>query len=279
MYQLYRLGIRTKLRSLRKYLPVPPLALSDPDGGLRPFSPLQEWERELFGRLSRKIHPADNMLHFGLGHYFGVGLSAMRSIRPAVAAAGLKPRRVLDFPCGYGRVLRFLVAAYPDAQFTASDLERDGVDFCARVLKARGIYSSENLREVELGEPFDLIWVGSLLTHFDEEKIKEAIRFFRENLTHGGLLVFTSHGSGPVYRMRHKTLDYGLSEADESLLLASYERTGCGFAEYERGSGYGISLTSPEWIRRLMAGANWREVYFMDQAWDNHQDVFGFVKA
>ncbi|MGB8510016.1 MAG: class I SAM-dependent methyltransferase [Pyrinomonadaceae bacterium] len=274
---MHRFGIRTKLKSLKKYLPIPPLALSSPEGGIVPFPALDAGERALLRRVSRKIHPADNMLHFGLGHYFGVGLSASRAIRRAVTAAGLKPQRVLDFPCGYGRVLRFLKAAYPDAQFTASDLERDGVDFCARGLSATGIHSSVNLDEVNLGEPFDLIWVGSLLTHFDEKKIAEAMQFFRKNLRAGGLLVFTAHGSGPVYRMRHKTLGYGLSAEDEARLLDGYEASGYGFAEYEAGSGYGISLTSPAWIRRLMSEARWREVYFEDQAWDNHQDVFGFV--
>ncbi|HST51623.1 MAG TPA: class I SAM-dependent methyltransferase [Pyrinomonadaceae bacterium] len=214
---------------------------------------------------------------FGHAHYFGVGLTAARSVKEAADAVGLVPRRVLDFPCGYGRVLRYLMALYPNAHFVASDIEREAVDFCARGLKAEGVYSSENLSEVRLGEPFDLIWVGSLLTHFDEAKTREAVAFFGDNLAAGGLLVFTSHGEGAARRMRSKTLDYGVGEEGAARLLTSYADGGHGFEAYDFWPGYGISLTSPAWIRGLMSG--WREVYFGDQACDNHHDVFGFVKS
>ena len=39
---------------------------------------------------------------------------------------------ILDFGCGFGRVLRMLKAAYPEARLTAADVKREGVDFCAR---------------------------------------------------------------------------------------------------------------------------------------------------
>ena len=39
--------------------------------------------------------------------------------------------RLLDLPCGHGRVMRYLRAAFPRAEITGCDLLRDGVDHCA----------------------------------------------------------------------------------------------------------------------------------------------------
>ena len=47
---------------------------------------------------------------------------------------------MLDFACGHGRVMRTLKAAFPDALLTACDIDRDGVDFCARTFGAAPVY-------------------------------------------------------------------------------------------------------------------------------------------
>jgi SAM-dependent methyltransferase len=63
-------------------------------------------------------------------HYFYCGRSALGAIRLALAAAGTsKVRSILDLPCGHGRVLRVLKAAFPEAELHACDLDRTGVDF------------------------------------------------------------------------------------------------------------------------------------------------------
>src|SRR4051794_26106944 len=65
-------------------------------------------------------------------HYFGVGRSALECIDISVRAAQTNVsdvKRILDLPCGHGRVLRYLKAAFPEAEITACDIMRDGVDF------------------------------------------------------------------------------------------------------------------------------------------------------
>ena len=62
--------------------------------------------------------------------YFVVGVSALHTIRNAQTLIGAPPpARILDMPCGHGRVLRTLKAAYPTSDLTACDIDRDGVDF------------------------------------------------------------------------------------------------------------------------------------------------------
>src|SRR5207302_10524500 len=103
-------------------------------------------------------------------HYFHFGLPTIRGIEDALRAAGRSGiARVLDFPSGYGRVLRFLVCRFSGACFTACDLDRQAVEFCSRTFGASPLYSKSDFREVEIDGEFDLIWCGSLLTHLDRQ--------------------------------------------------------------------------------------------------------------
>src|SRR5262245_27701876 len=123
--------------------------------------------------------------------YFLWGASALRCIRLAVDAVGKREvGRILDFPCGHGRVLRNLKAAYPAASLTACDIDRDGVDFCASTFGAQGVYSDDNLDTVHLDDGFDLIWVGSLFTHLPDARWPAFLKFLADRLAPEGLLVF-----------------------------------------------------------------------------------------
>src|SRR4029453_405200 len=123
--------------------------------------------------VNRHISPADQMLSGALDreHYFDCGRSALECINKALLIASIPPKRIkriLDLPCGHGRVLRHLKAAFPEAEIAACDLLRDGVDFCSSTFGATAIYSCDEPEAIPLKpESFDLIWVGSLFTHLD----------------------------------------------------------------------------------------------------------------
>lgn len=122
----------------------------------------------------RAISPNDEMFNaWGRDEasYHAVGRAGLDCVLRALDAAG-KPmeevHRVLDLPCGHGRVLRYLRAAFPEAEITACDLLRDGVDYCAATFGAVPVHSHEDPVRIPLERnAFDLIWVGSLLTHLD----------------------------------------------------------------------------------------------------------------
>ena len=41
----------------------------------------------------------------------------------------------------------------------------------------------------------------------------------------------------------------------------------------------GVTLTSPDWLRKCVADAGkFEEIYYQHRGWDEHLDVFGFVK-
>src|SRR4029453_1584213 len=90
------------------------------------------------------ISPLDGMyVAGGEAHYFGVGADALKLVRQAMSLAGKENiSSILDLPCGHGRVLRYLKAAFPQASLTACDLDHGCVDFCVATFGARGVYSA-----------------------------------------------------------------------------------------------------------------------------------------
>ena len=78
--------------------------------------------------------------------------------------------RILDLPCGHGRVLRFLRREWPGAEIVACDIDPDGAEFCCESFGATSIYAAENPQETPLRGRFDVIWSGSLLTHLDKTR-------------------------------------------------------------------------------------------------------------
>ena len=235
-------------------------------------------QRELLGGVETRIAREDFVAHSNAGHYFQAGLSALRCIEDAIGAAGAsRVERVLDFPSGYGRVLRFLVRRFPDAAFTAGDIDRGAVDFCARTFGAASLYSKTDFREIDDPGRFDLIWCGSLMTHIEPPRTVDLLRFFRDALSDHGILVFTTGGNRVAERLREGT-DYDLAEGTAARLVADYARDGVAYADYPRAAGYGIALLSPDWVRGQIGSIGGvRIVCFGQAAWDHHQDVFGVV--
>ena len=268
------------LGALRRFVRAVPLRTSLQKKRLLSDPTLTQTQRELLAKVSSRIYPGDGMYHGDGTHYFKVGLSAIQCIDEALAAANFtEVQRILDFPCGSGRVLRFLAQRFPEAEITACELDHGPVDFCVREFGARPAYSSLNLDEVSLDKKFDLIWCGSLATHLNEHGIVALIKLFRRHLAEGGLMIFTTHGDFVPHRILAREFDYGLAPEQIERIGADYPSTGYGFEDYPDAKDYGVSLTSPDWIRaRVREVGGLREVYFKERGWDNHQDVFGFVK-
>lgn len=272
-------NIRPRLGTARRRLRSLPFRTRSQKDDLLHDTSLTEQQRRLLQQVESRISHNDGMYTGNGAQYFKVGLSAIECIEAALDAAALASvEQVLDLPCGHGRVLRFLVQRFPKAGFTASDLDRKGVDFCVQTFGAEGVYSQLDLSEFSLNHQFDLIWCGSLITHLDETSIQELLAFFTRHLLPRGLLVFTTHGERAIQKMLNRDFDYGIANQDISALIDSYRNSGFGFADYPNVSRYGVSLTRPDWIRAEMRKLDLKEVYFREHGWDDHQDVYGFVR-
>ena len=222
----------------------------------------------------------DEMFSGDTSRYFGVGQSALANIIQAMEVANKSNcQSILDMPCGYGRVLRFLRAKFPAAEITACDLNPGAVDFCVSTFGVKGTYSQKYPDNLRLRDKFDLIWCGSLLTHLDLPLWKVFIDFFSDHLRESGILTFTTHGRLSVKWIFDHQYDYGLDRKDIPNILNCYKSTGFGYLNYPHVAGYGISIASPaKVLAELQCHADLKILSFVEAGWDNHQDVISCIR-
>jgi len=235
-----------------------------------------------FRGVMRDIAPGDGMFIGNEDHYFNVGESALHAVESALHTARRRKstiRRILDLPCGHGRVLRFLRNAFPDAQLTACDLNCDGVEYCARTFGATPVMSRPEPGEIPVHGEFDLIWCGSLLTHLPAEKWAEFLRLFQQRLGHRGILVFSTHGQHCQRELAAGRNPHGISDQQVAELLRGYREQGFGYVDYDAGSTYGFSLAHPACVMaRFIASSGCRLIGYYESGWDGRQDVISLQK-
>lgn len=220
-------------------------------------------------------------------HYMAVGVSAIQCVNLALEAAGSPAvNRILDIPCGHGRVLRHLRARFPDAQIDACDLDADGVEFCARQFNANPILSKPELTDAELPHEYDLIWVGSLLTHVGRPTFQRWMGHLVSRLSPTGVAVFSMHGRYSA--VLNETFPYIARDIWDGVIQPQFEATGYGYADYVQGdvglhgvieADYGISLARPEIIIADAAAVpDSRIVLYSERAWIGHHDIVAIAK-
>lgn len=236
--------------------------------------------------VSEEISPQEDMLEpdadGALSHYFQVGRDAIRVILGALLTSGRDvPARILDMPCGFGRVTRHLGAFFPESEIVACDLYPDRVRFCEQVFGVEGVLSEEELSRLDLGGPFDLIWCGSLLTHLPERLFQDCLQLFIRSLSATGIAVVTLHGRYSVF-VQHNRWEY-MPPGRFAKAERGFAKSGFGYADYEMGKAfdrqrqYGISLTAPSYLTDLLEKEEGiRLLGYSERDWDDHQDVVVF---
>ena len=237
-------------------------------------------EKRLISKVSLRVHREDAMCDGNAFHYLSVGVSAMRCIEEAFRSAGKEflEGSILDFPSGFGRVLRFLRARFPDAEITAAEIDQRALDFCSRTFSVTPYLSKSPFNDLRLPRRFDLIWCGSLFTHIDEHAASDLLQFFHDHLSDRGVCVFTTHGQRCVEWMQSKKVTYALTADAQRELIRGFQSRGYGYADYAGHTGYGISAVSHQRMLDLSGRyGRWKEAVFLEHAWDNHQDVYALA--
>lgn len=229
--------------------------------------------------MNKHISPSDTMFEGSIERYLDVGYSALNAIRSLVRDRSVSS--ILDFPCGFGRVARHLRAAWPDASLFVADLDEHGMQFCSSTFEAEPLTSNSDFDLVNFGIKFDLIWVGSLITHLRAADTKKFFGFLSRHLAGTGVAVVTSHGELVGDRLKSATgWMYGIPDAEQNAVYDDASRTGYGYCRYPLWNiEYGISLSTPEWIRQASSEYGLSLIDYLPAAWDNHQDVFGLTLA
>jgi SAM-dependent methyltransferase len=236
----------------------------------------------LASRVSRELSPNDEM--FALGgswtNYLWIATSALHCIRRSMGLVGRQDARsILDMASGHGRVLRVLKAAFPEARTTACDVNRDGVEFCAREFGALPVISHADPQRVELEGPFDLVWCGSLFTHLDSPRWGGFFDLIESELEPGALFVFTVFGAQIAESWRSGVQDPELTPESIARILKGYDESGFGYADYPAATGWGDAVVTPEWVCNTIAGRE--RLRFVDHwpaGWVGSQDVVTCVR-
>jgi SAM-dependent methyltransferase len=217
------------------------------------------------------VHPNDHIWNFVLHHpgfaspaaaieyYFTDGAKSARHFREL---AGECPT-VLEFAAGYGCVTRHLALA-PGLQVTACDIHREAVGFLRDEIGVRAIVSDPCPEMFAPAGEYDAVLALSFLSHMPLSTWARWLVCLTRPLVIDGRLVFTTHGLS-------SRVHFGDPELPESgfWFRPSSEQSDL------PGSEYGQTITTPEFVRAVIATLPWMRLDACHAAdWWGHQDTW-----
>jgi 2-polyprenyl-3-methyl-5-hydroxy-6-metoxy-1,4-benzoquinol methylase len=215
--------------------------------------------------LRAEVHPDDQMLLHSLNHhqnsdialsqYFAISLQQFyaahqvmncffgRADLNALSRQGITDPslKILDFACGFGRLLRLLSTQIPARQIYASEIQPDAVAYVCDQFGVQGLISHPDPNAFNSEEKFDFIWVASLFSHLPEHLFHAWMEKLTALLSPRGVLCFSIRDaallspaqqlpdSGILYLSESETTPlaediYGTSYVNEAFVAASIER-------------------------------------------------------
>ncbi|WP_216212655.1 methyltransferase domain-containing protein [Amycolatopsis aidingensis] len=216
--------------------------------------------------MNRTIAPADPAFDGDLRDYFGWARDAAHLVRTTLTMERTAaPTRILDLGCGYGRELRALRAAFPEAIVLAEDEDPDAVRFCVAELGAT---------ELEGPGQVELLWCGTRFRTLDAAAWRPALQDVAARLAPDGLAFLGIPGRRAAERFeieQEKGDDYPVSPAWQALI--DYRTRGFGHWE-------GFSLSTPDWtVRQVLAQPSLRLAGYHEAALGELLDVIVLRRA
>jgi len=158
-----------------------------------------------------------------------------------------KPCRILDFGCGIGQAVPFLLEAFSPESLVCTDESKESLNV---LREAFPTVRAVGLQEVE-DEAFDLIFVANVLHHIEPRLRHDVVRDLCRRLRPQGIVaVFEHNPLNPITRRIVSNCSF-----DEGVILLSKSETEGYFSEIDGMSivKSGYCLFTPEPLKRL----NW----------------------
>jgi SAM-dependent methyltransferase len=231
------------------------------------------------------VHIDDQMLRSDapehLRHYLEDARSAMLNIEESLSRLERTfddVQACLDFGSGYGRVTRHLVARIPAARVTVCDVDPKALRFRAAEFGVKAVRSSRDVDLLRLSERYDLVFVGSVLTHVPPRAGLALLAVLVGALERRGVLIFSTQGESCLDHLDW----YGPSFARaEGVYRHEIERVGVCFLPYPGRIDYGVSIHARWFVEKAMSD-HWHDVLrplrFKERGWDAHQDVWSYAR-
>lgn len=116
----------------------------------------------------------------------------MRAVHGGAAGAATTGLRVLDFGCGWGRLLRLMLKYVPAGRLHGVDPWDRSLDLCREHRIPCPLALSDYLpRSLPFAGPFDLVYAFSVFTHLSETTARMALTALREVIAADGMLCLT----------------------------------------------------------------------------------------
>lgn len=157
---------------------------------------------------SRDLPPA--MLRFRVSEslsakrFIEIGRGCARLVADRLSEKGqLKEgARILDFGCGCGRTLRWMIESHPQATFYGCDIDQEAIRWCRRNLPQGRFCVNSKMPPLgfESGY-FDAAYCFSVFTHLNEPMQDAWLTELRRVLKPDGVLIITVHGSNAAARL------------------------------------------------------------------------------
>lgn len=154
-------------------------------------------------------------------HFEDVGRKVADDVLGAFRTLGLsldEYPRWLDFGCGAGRAARHLAAQPWIRRLTGVDVDAAAIRWASQHLRDEYVHIGSAPPTPFASESFDVVYVISVFTHFDEENQNAWLAELRRLLRPGGIFLATTHGPGLTYNrpdmtaVDHERLrDYGFA--------------------------------------------------------------------
>lgn len=244
-----------------------------------------------------RIHKDDDMFHGSIEHYHSVGNQMADFVESARAMIGNQLPRILELPCGYGRVTRKLVERFGSDRVLVAEIMAPAIEFCVEQFGVFGYRVTEPVNEFRSipDADFDVAVMGSLITHLSEENSKIVFSNFFRKLKPGGIGVVTTTGVRARELLEHsahyQTEVCQVGVDGRRHLIDRYDSGQFGYAKYISnhtfeqktvdlvGDVYGYSLIPKEWVEKMAEANGLKIVKWLPGGWDGHQDVFFILKA
>lgn len=178
----------------------------------------------------------------------------------AITCKPLRQSKILDFGCGWGRLIRLMYKYVPTSNIYAVDPWDQSIEHCKRASLLGNFYISDYLPR-NLPTPdkikFDLIFAFSVFTHLSEKATLISLNTLTNYLTDDGVLVITIR---PIeYWQKHLANNPDLRQEDVTDLIQEHHSRGIAFFPHkvEKIEGevtYGDTSLSLSYIEKNCSG-------------------------
>jgi cyclopropane fatty-acyl-phospholipid synthase-like methyltransferase len=204
-----------------------------------------------------------------LAAFLEVGRRAAENIVAVLAQAGFEftpGQAVLDFGCGCGRTLRWLIQRFPEVQWHGVDVDSEAIGWCRANISAAKLVCGSPLPPLPFADgSLDMIYAISVFTHLSEDFQRVWIAELERVLRPGGVLLLSIY-SERVWRAQPEAASV---EAGEFVFRTSEKLKGI------VPDWYHTALQSRDSVTRVL-GERFARVSHQERALGDHDAVIAW---